>query len=289
MSSFTINVQDYPISLQNANGNIAVSKPDISQVINPSGEIYKIATILFIDLDPNDSTQFNIVVKHSDDPTNPTKNLYIQIPVKLGNVSKQFINPEFTEFIEDANATDSKPFQCNVSELFNALPNDHFLFATLNNNYLIKTSVVYLNVPKPTKITTTNELSGFTPLETTTVTIKTKAPPLSFRLSSKTTEANPDSKDPSRTIPITIYKNNNKDVKNDKNPDNILSNIKSNLNTYTGLIIFCIIFGFIIVTAYIIMFMIPDSKLHIIKPRVNGGGRWSFCKIWKSISQRFSN
>ena len=288
MSSFTINVQDYPISSQNNQGTIVVSEPDRSQVIDPDGKIYKIATIRFID--SLDSTQsFNIVVQHSDDPTNPTKNLYIQIPVKLGNVSKQFINPEFTEFIEDANATGSKPFQFNVSELFNALPNDHFLFATSNNEYLIKTSVVYLNVPMPTTTTSTIDLRGFVPLATTTVTIKTKAPPLSFRLSSKTTEANPDSKDPSRTIPITIYENNNKDVKNDTNPDNIHPNIISNLNTYTGLIIFCIVVGFIIVTAYIILIMIPDSKLHIIKPRVNGGGRWSFCKIWKSISQRFSN
>jgi hypothetical protein len=212
--------------------------------------------------------------------------VYIQVPVKTGNVSPTFINHEFTEFIEDATGT-SNPFRSNLSELINALPDTKLYSNPKNRNpNVIKTSMMYLNVSIPTGLVT-NGVPTDKPLDSATpVKIKTIAPPLNFR---KTSAYDPESKDPSRTKPITVYYHNNTEKPNSDNPDNLTHEIKVNLSTYTGLMIFCIVVGFIIATAYVIIIMIPDSKLHIIKPpRVNGGGGWSLQKTWTNISHQFS-
>lgn len=285
MSAFTIDVQDYPISSKNESGRIKIAEIDRCQITAPDNTKYKITNIYLCE--PVDTMHtFDIIFQHSDNPTNPSKTLYMQVPVKLGNVSKSFINNEFTEFIEEVNT--NKSFQVNLAELFDAFPSKTFFSAKNTNDYLVKTDVVYLNVEKPT--TTRTVLSSFGTPVSATVTINKKASPLPFRISRKTNASNPDSKDPTRTLPITIYENDNKDPKNDTNPDNIHPEIINNLSTYTGLMIFCIVLAFVVITLYIIFIMIPDSKLHIIKtPKVSGGsGWWSLQKTWTNISHQFS-
>lgn len=274
MASFVINVQDVPIELTQIKGNIQITKTDRCKIITQAGSEYKIQNISIYDSSGTYSQTFDIIFKYtkSDDTTN---HIYLQVPVKVGNFAEKFINKEFTEFMEDAYGT--QPFQCNLSELFNSISNDNFFSNTDTAYTVIRTNVIYLNISDPTPKTKNNPIqtSANTPAK---VTIKTDPKPLSFHISPNTNKGNPDSKDPTRTIPIEIYDGSgNTAVKNQDNPDNIKQGIKDNLSTYTGLMILCIVIGFIMVTGYIIFIMIPDSKLRIKKsPKVGGGGGWSF-------------
>jgi len=271
MSSFVINVQDVPIELTNNSGSIPIEQHERCQITQTPNNTntYKIQNIAICYPSGSYSQTVDIVFTYS----NGTSLLYLQVPVKVGNFAEKFINKEFTEFMEDAYGT--QPFQCNLSELFNSISNDNFYSNTTNT--VIRTNVIYLNVSDPTPkqnnpITINADTSA-------KVTIKTAPKPLSFHISPNTNKENPDSKDPRRTIPIEIYKNDNKDPKT-VDSDNIKQEIKDNLSTYTGLMIFCIVVGFVMVTAYISIIMIPDSKLRIQKPpKVSGGGGWSFRNI----------
>ena len=262
MASFVINVQDVPIELTNTSGNIPIKQPERCQITNTTNinNIYKIQNINIYDPYGSYSQTFDIVFTYTNSDTQPLS-IYLQVPVKVGNFAEKFINKEFTEFMEDANGT--KPFQCNLSELFNSISNDNFY---LNTN-VIRTNVIYLNISDPTS-KQTNPITTVA-YTSATVTIKTAPKPLSFHISPNTNKGNPDSKDPTRTIPIEIYDGSG-------NTADIKQGIKDNLSTYTGLMILCIVIGFIMVTGYIIFIMIPDSKLRIKKnPKVGGGGGWS--------------
>ena len=289
MSVFTITVQDLPIKLTNSSGTISIppaeqERSTITYTTTNNTEFTAKINNIYICKPPTGSTiaDFEIVFEYSDN----SNTVYIQVPVKTGNVSPKFINPEFTEFIEDATGT-SKPFRSNLSELINALPDTKLYSDTANRTTnVIKTDMMYLNVTIPTGLVTNNVPSNKTLDSTTPVKIKTIAPPLNFH---KTNHYDPESKDPSRTKPITVYYHYNREEQNSDNPENLTSEIKENLRTYTGLMICCIVVGFIIATAYVIIIMIPDSKLHITKqPRVNGGGGWSLQKTWTNISHQFS-
>jgi hypothetical protein len=264
MSSFVINVQDVPIKLTNVSGNIQINQPDRCYIVDSSMTIHNIKTINIWDPCGGYLQTFDIIFTY-------TNAIYLQVPVKVGNFAEKFINKEFTEFMEDATGT--QPFQCNLSELFNSISNDNF-FSVYNTSIngdttVIRTDVIYLNVPSPgndIKNTSTSPISSFSSANTRAiVTIKTAPKPLSFRISPNTNNENPDSKYPRRTIPIEIY---------DGSGNNIKQGIKDNLSTYTGLMISCIVIGFIMVTGYIIIIMIPDSKLRIQKTPKGGG--WSF-------------
>lgn len=293
MSVFTINVQDLPIELEltKSSGTIFITPAEQGRsTITYTKDDKPVFTAniksIFI-CNPSESKDFfEIVFQYNSGSDSGSNIVYIQVPVKTGNVSPKFINPEFTEFIEDATGT-STTFRSNLSELINAIPDTKLYSNNDLTTNVIKTSMMYLNVTIPT----TGLLKYDVPTDislnsATTVKIKTIAPPLNFR---KTSEYDSESKDPSRTKPITVYYHNNTEKPNSNNPDNLTHEIKVNLSTYTGLMIFSIVVGFIIATAYIIIIMIPDSKLHIIKPpRVNGGGRWSLQKTWNNISHQLS-
>jgi hypothetical protein len=278
MSSFVINVQDVPINLTNVSGNIQINQPDRCYITDSSMTIHKIQKIIICDPSGGYLQTFDIIFTYG---TTTKTSIYLQVPVKVGKFAEKFINKEFTEFMEDATGT--QPFQCNLSELFNSISNDNFFSVnnTTSNNTttVIRTNVIYLNVSDPTKNTSTSPISSFSSANTRAiVTIKTAPKPLSFRISPNTNNENPDSKYPRRTIPIEIYDGSgNTFKKTPSNPDYIKQGIKDNLSTYTGLMISCIVIGFIMVTGYIIFILIPDSKLRIQKtPKGGGGGGWSF-------------
>jgi hypothetical protein len=270
MSSFTINVQDAPILASNTGGSIPIAENARSQITqtNPfNNDIYKITNISICNPVGSNPQTFDIIFTHIN---TSGSEIYLHVPVKIGKVSEKFINKEFTEFMEDANGT--KPFQFNLSELVDSISNDKFYSNNDKTKTVIRTDVIYLNVLDPTK-TSSPIVSLADATAGTTVTVKNSPKPLFFHISPNTNKDNPDSKDPSRTLPIEIYDGigNNNEIK---------QGITDNLSTYTGLMISSIVLGFIFATAYIIIIMIPDSKLRITKTqRVSGCGGWSFPNI----------
>jgi hypothetical protein len=257
---------------------------------NSEPTVYNIEQI-FICKPPNydkDAYSFDIIFQY----TFGYNFVYIQVPVKIDNYSQDSVNAEFTDFIGKIQSTGkSKSFRMNLSELFESIKNNYKRTSSQRTGesiIVIQYNTIHLNTTKPTTIGSilqrldlVDESAKF---QKPTMTVKPA--PRNFR---KNKDYNPESRDPSRTIPIEIYKDNNKAVKNKDNLDNIKPEIKKKLQTYTGLIIFCIVVGFILATLYVIMVLIPDSKLRVTRQTKTGGGGWSLRKTWNAVYHKMSH
>jgi hypothetical protein len=305
-TTYTINVYDLPITLTKKSGTtIKVDDQTRSTISTDSNNKYGISKISICEpLDTEQHTfdiifqyDIDIISQYSGTNNGNSKLVYIQVPVILENVSSEFINTECTEFIESVNSTaDSKSFWVNLSELFGTLTkdvdptNNPKTYSSTNSNIVvvIQYNAIYLNITKPAT-SFIHPLGSLTPTSDS-VKLNSKPAPRNFR---KTGDYNPESRDPTRTMPIEIYIGNNKEIKNEDNPDNIKDEIKTTLSTYTNLMISFIVVVFIIATLYVIWILIPDSKLRIIKPTnpiypARGGGlRQTWNTVYKKIAHIF--
>ena len=298
-TTYTIEVYDLPITLNKMNGTISVENQTRSTISTNQGKSddkkYSINTISICEPLDKEQHTFDIIFHYKYNPmftslVNPRSSflqdyplnlIYIQVPVILENVSPEFINTECTEFIESVNSTvDSQSLLVNLSELFGTLTKDD----TMNNpkTYSSTNSTIDAVIQYNAISLSNNPLGSLKPTGDS-VQLNTKPAPRNYR---KTGDYNPESRDPTRTMPIEVYYDNNKDIKNNANPDNIKDEIKTNLSTYTNLMISFIVVVFGIVTLYVIIILIPDSKLRITrlpKSTLHNGGGWSFRKMWNYL------
>jgi len=266
MSTITIETQDLPILYPIPESGRSILTDSLK-----SQTKYNIKNILLCN--PIDTTgSFDILFEYKTEAD--AYMYYIQVPVTIANVSKNFINTEFTQFIDEINTAPSPQF--NLNELFDALP-DKYTVSSVNdqNISVIKYDVVYLKVNAPTILSTNplprlDNIKRYTALPYT-VNIKKSANPI--MKCKKNAHYNPDSKDPKRILPMDIY-----DGKDIEKNSGIRKDVIDNLILYTTLMSFSIIVGFIIITAYVIFILIPDSKLHVIRQPYKGGGG-----VWRSL------
>jgi hypothetical protein len=280
-TTYTIHVYDMPIKFTKKDGTtIGIDDPTRSTITDSANNTYKLTEISICKPLNSSNNTFDIIFQYKDNSTNP-KFVYIQVPLKIQNVDVDDTNAQLIEFMEYVNSTANNA-SMNLSEIFDTLTNSTTYSVNNTNNTVIQYKVIYLNINEPS---TAKKL--FTNLkEESNITVNPlniKPAPRNYR---KTRDYNPESRDPTRTLPIEVYDNNNKTPINTTNKDNIKEEITTNLQIYTTLMIFGIVLGFIIVTLYVIIILIPDSKLRITrlpKPKTFGGGGWSFRKMWNYL------
>ena len=281
-TTYTIHVYDMPIKFTKTDGTtIGIDYPTRSTITDLSNNKYEI-TKISICKPLNSSNTFDIIFQYKDTSTNDNpKIVYIQVPLLIRNVDVDEKNAQFIEFMEYVNSN-AINVSMNLSEIFGTLTNSKTYSVNNTSNAVIQYNVISLNITDPS---TAEKL--FTNLkEDSSIQVKPlniKPAPRNYR---KTGDYNPESRDPTRTMPVEVYINKNKDIKNNDNPDNIKDEIKTNLSTYTNLMIFFIVVVFVIVTLYVIIILIPDSKLRITrlpKSTLPNGGGWSFRKMWNYL------
>lgn len=279
MSTITIDTQDFPIfyNKEKSPNYIPIEEFGRSVLIDSMHPATKYNMTQILLCSPIDATgSFDILFKYTTDLSEQLFNIYyLQVPVTIANVSKNFINNEFTQFIDEINTAPSPQF--NLNELFNALP-EKYTVNSVNDQQIcvIKYDVVYLKVNNPplsnTPLPTIDpKIPRYTPLSQYTVNIKKSANPIIK--CKKNDDYNHDSKDRKRILPIDIY-----DRKDMTKHNGIRKDIIKNLDIYTTFMIFSVVVGFIIVTFYVVVILIPDSKLHVIRQPYKGGGG-----LWRSL------
>jgi hypothetical protein len=279
MSTYTINVYDMPIKFTKKDGTtIGIDDPTRSTITDSANNIYELTKISICKPLNSSNNTFDIIFQYNDKSTNPK--VYIQVPLKIQNVDVDETNAQLIEFMDYVNSTtNNESFSMNLSEIFGTLKNSTTYSVDETNNALIQYNVIYLNITDPS--TAEKLFRNLKAVSNITVNpLNIKPAPRNYR---KTRDYNPESRDPTRTLPIEVYDNNNKTPKNDTdNKNNIKEEINTNLQIYTTLMIFGIVLGFIIATLYVILILIPDSKLRITRlPKPKGG--WSFRKTWNYL------
>lgn len=283
MATFTIETPDFPIFSKYDTTQQCIPIPDskrsiLTDALNPTHP-YDITKILICEPITGSTNSFNILFVYGD-----TSNIYLQVPVTIANVSPKFINKEFTQLINEFNTSAS--IQFNLTELLNALPANYTISSGQGSNiFVIKYDAVYLKVSKPTTISS-NPLNRITVTPSaTSYTVKMKTLNNTIMKCKKNEKYNPDSKDPTRTLRVDAY-----DGKDMKTNNGVKQEYLDNLSRYTGLMMVCIVAGFILVTLYVIVVLIPDSKLNVIysKPIVGGSGGRTIRQVWNNIYKRFA-